>query len=81
MRTNIKELSSRWVQVYYSLYALRRVGSKREYCKAIGMQPQNFRPIETGRNTISMPMLINTINAYAISPDWLFLGLGNMLLE
>ena len=81
MKANIKDLSARWVQVYYSLYSLRRVSSKREFCQAVGMQPQNFRPIENGSRSISMPMLIATINAYNVSPDWLFLGAGNMLSE
>lgn len=81
MRTNINDLSSRWAQVYYTLYALRRVTSKKEYCNAIGMQPQNFRSIETGTRSVPMSALLGVINAYAVSPEWLFLGSGNMLLE
>jgi len=79
MKATIQTLSQRFVQVYYTLYSLRLVQSKREFCLAIGMQPQNFHPIETERLTVSLPIVCNTINAYGVSPDWLFLGEGNML--
>ena len=81
MKTNLQDLGKRFVQVYYSLYALKIVHSRREFCAAIGMQPQNFRAVEAGRQGVSLPMLCNTINAYGIRPDWLFLGDGNMLSD
>jgi len=81
MNTTIKDLSSRWSQVYYTLYALRRVSSKKEFCNAVGMQPQNLRSIETGTRSVPMSALLGIVNAYHVSPEWLFFGTGNMLLE
>lgn len=81
MKTSIPEITARWVQIYYALYALRRVSSKKDFCDAVGIRPQNFRPIEDGRRTVPFTIVCNTLNAYNIRPDWLFLGVGDMISE
>ena len=81
MTTSIQDVSARWVQIYYALYALRRVSSKKDFCEAVGLRPQNMRPIENGRRSVPFTIVCNTLNAFGIRPDWLFLGIGDMLSE
>lgn len=81
MKTSIQDISARWVQIYYALYALRRVSSKKDFCDAVGLRPQNMKPIEDQRRTVPLTIICNTLNAYDIRPDWLFLGVGDMISE
>lgn len=73
-------MSARFVAAYNHLTASGVVTSKRRFCLAIGMQPQNFHPIETGERFASVDMLCALVNAYDINPTWLFVGSGEMCL-
>lgn len=70
-------MAHRWINLYFLLYSVRRVSSKKEYCKSVGLCPQNFGAIEHDRQSVSMAVLCNTINKYGVRPDWLFLGEGD----
>ena len=62
MKTSIQDISARWVQIYYALYALRRVSSKKDFCDAVGLRPQNMKPIEDQRRTVPLTIICNTVN-------------------
>lgn len=62
-------MSHRWINLYFLLYAERKVTSKKEYCKSVGLCPQNFGAIEHDRQSVSMAVLCNTINKYGVRPS------------
>lgn len=75
---NIQDISKRFVYAFYALAAMRIVHTRAEFCAAVGMAAQNFRPIEDGKITASLSNLCGLMEAYDINPNWLFKGEGEM---
>lgn len=76
MKTNSKEVSERFVEAYYQLYALRKVINKRDYCDHIGMFATNFRLIEDGKRCVTVDQICKLITVFNINPNWIMLGIG-----
>jgi len=76
-----REISLRFIQAYYNLYALRLVTSKGDFCKKTGMYPQNFSLLEKGRIACTLENVYKMATLYNVSLDWLFMGSGDFLKD
>lgn len=76
MKTNSKEVSERFVEAYYRLYALRKVANKKDYCNHIGMFATNFRLVENGKRACTVDQICNLVSEFNVNPNWILLGIG-----
>lgn len=76
MRTNAKEVTVRFVEAYYQLYALRKVKNKKEFCDKVEICPSNFVLVEKGKRSVAVPHICNLISSFNINPNWIMLGIG-----
>lgn len=74
-----REISLRFIQAYRNLYALQAVKSKAEFCRQIGLYPQNFSLVEKGRTGCTLENVYKLASSFNVSLDWLFLGEGDFL--
>lgn len=76
MTSSLRDVSARFVESYYQLYAQRAVSSKKEFCESVGIFYTNFWAIEQGNRNVTLEHIINLANTHNISLDWLFFGNG-----
>lgn len=72
------EISQRFVEIYYKMYGMRMVKNKTEFCSKVGLFPSNFVQIERGERQASLAQICALIDAYKVSPEWLFTGKGDI---
>lgn len=77
---NPMDISTRFIVAMSTLRRMKRFDTKKEFCQAICMPPQNLHPIETGRNGASITNICNLVKVYDVNPIWLFTGSGDMFL-
>ena len=77
--TTTTEISQRFVEAFYKLYAQRIVKTKKEYCTNCGIANTNFCTLEKGGRQVSLAHICTLIDAYHVSPLWLFTGEGNFM--
>lgn len=73
-----QEISSRYIECYYTLYQKRVVKTRAEYCRMTDLLPQNFSTIEQGKRLASMAQICALVTNYSINPVWLMTGKGEM---
>lgn len=78
---NANEVTQRFVQSYYNLYASRIVQTKKQFCDACGTYSYNLNMMAKGQRTCTLDMLCRCIAKYNISPVWLFTGDGSFFRE
>ena len=92
---NANEVTQRFVQSYYNLYASRIVQTKKQFCDACGTYSNNFNLMQKGLRPCSnaiqlthngvrpctLEMVCTLITAYNINPRWLFTGVGGFFVE
>lgn len=75
-----EEVTKRYIQSYYTLYGMRLVSNRQQFCDATLLKPQNFSAIEHGKRGASMVQVCALISNLPIDPIWLMTGQGDMLL-
>ena len=78
---NANEVTQRFVQSYYNLYASRIVQTKKQFCDARGTYSNNFNLMQKGLRPCTLEMVCKLITAYNINPRWLFTGVGGFFVE
>lgn len=76
MKAN-KQISDRYIQSYYKLYGLQLVDSKKEFCEATNLLPQNFSTIENGTRYATLDNIFQLCLTYNVSPEWVITGRGD----
>ena len=76
MKTTPEEVTQRFVDAYYQLYALRKVKNKKEFCEKVDIFPSNFVLVEKGKRSVAVPHICNLISNFNIKPNWIMLGIG-----
>lgn len=76
--TDLRAISLRFVDVYYSLVQRRVVRSRREFCDAVGLHPSSFSKIESGKINCTMRALCSAMKVYNVRPLWLLMADGDM---
>lgn len=79
MKIEIEDVNQRFSQIYYNLYALRIVSSRKEYGDSLGIF--NYSYIESGKRKLSLKTICDVANLYGVSINWLFTGEGEMFLN
>lgn len=74
----IDEITQRFIDAYYKLYAMRVVKTKREFCEKCDSKfyPSNFALMERGDRTVSLRHIMGLITAFKVSLKWIFYGTG-----
>ena len=76
MKTTPEEVTQRFVDAYYQLYALRKVKNKKEFCETVDILPSNYVLVEKGKRSVAVSHICNLISNFNINPNWIMLGIG-----
>lgn len=79
--SEVEKITERYVAVYYKLYGLRRVKSKADFCRSVGVFYTNFWSIEQGKRSVTLDQVVRLVGHYGVSADWILLGKGCMFSE
>ena len=72
------DLTVRFSQIYPTLKKQGRIKTVFEFAESIGSQHSNYYKVIKGQRLITLPQVAALFKIYKISPDWLFLGEGEM---
>ena len=70
------EIDQRFLKAYRILYVDGKVDMKKDFCKAVGMIPQNFSVLERGDLSCTVDNIYNLATTFGVSLDWIFFGVG-----
>lgn len=70
------DIDKRFIKAYRMLYADQKLKTKKEFCEAVGLLPQNFSMLEQGRLSCTVENIINIVRKFGVSLQWLFFDEG-----
>ncbi len=76
-----KEVTERFVKCIEALKENNHIKSIRQFAMAVEYHPQNMSDIMRGKRDATVELLKNCIENYNMSPNYIFLGNGEMFLK
>lgn len=70
------EIDKRFLYAYRQLYLDEKVFMKKDFCKAVGLLPQNFSMMEHGALSCTVDNIYRLCSNFGVSIEWLFFGKG-----
>lgn len=83
MKTNrhVAAMTVRFLEIYPCLKQIDAVQTLSAFAESIGLQRAHYYKILHGARMLTVNQISALIEIYKISPNWLFLGEGNMFQD
>jgi len=77
-KISTKGIASRFVLVAGQIIDSGRVENKTEFCKSVNLQVSNYNKIVAGDRIVCLSRIVDLVNVYGVSVNWLMTGRGSV---
>lgn len=75
------DVTERFVLICNTLMRSGVVSTREQFSNSCGVMKQNYSAIAHGKRDVPIGAICMCIEKYNVSPNWLFLGVGDMFLS